>query len=238
MKDCVVTCKLKITLRLLKRKQTCSKIRFLSVQKRHRNYGNTLDRPASESRPVLWKVHIFCLCGWQFVYWKGFSLSAHASACAVTVNPKKTVGLNCNCKGRQSVFVGMMANVFVHMHARVWLFCLQNVANNQHSHTRILCVCLAQSELYEFMESRFQICLWEPGFLALLKANRKGLEDFRNKEPWVSFSRSQVCLLYTMSGNNGRVKYQMYTPNSGTQLQVIKAGSWQRKESGDCNGRF
>lgn len=52
-RDCVVACKLNITLRLLKRKQTCSKIRFLSVQKRHRNYGNALDRPASELRPVV-----------------------------------------------------------------------------------------------------------------------------------------------------------------------------------------
>lgn len=49
---------------------------------------------------------------------------------------------------------------------------------------------------------------------------------------------SQVCLLYTASGNNGRVKYLIYTPNPGAQLQVIKAGSWQRRESGNCNGRW
>lgn len=50
------------------------------------------------------------------------------------------------------------------------------------------------------------------------------------------FRASQVCLLYTASGNNGRAKYLIYTPDPGTHLQIIKAGSWQRGESGNCNG--
>lgn len=69
------------------------------------------------------------------------------------------------------------------------------------------------------------------------KPSCKRLEGFGNEEAWAGFSMSQVCLLYTASGNNGRVTYLIYTPNPGTQLQVIKAGSWQRRESGDCNGR-
>lgn len=57
-----------------------------------------------------------------------------------------------------------------------------------------------------------------------------------NEETWAGFSMSQVGPLCTERGNNGGVKYLIYTPNPGAQLQVIKAGSWQRGESGNCNG--
>lgn len=100
-----------------------------------------------------------------------------------------------------------------------------------------VCIFVVQCELYEFAEPRFKLPFWEPAFPALLKRTVRDWRGFGNEEAWASFTMSQVCLLYTVSGNNGRVKYLIYTPNPGTQLQVIKAGSWQRRESGNCNGR-
>lgn len=88
-----------------------------------------------------------------------------------------------------------------------------------------------------FRASRFKLPLWEPAFPALPRAGcarPEGFEDEGERGP--GFRVSQVCLLYTASGNNGRAKYLIYTPDPGTHLQIIKAGSWQRGESGNCNG--
>lgn len=88
-----------------------------------------------------------------------------------------------------------------------------------------------------FQASRFKLPLWEPAFPALPRADCARLEGFGDEgERGPGFRVSQVCLLYTASGNNGRAKYLIYTPDPGTHLQIIKAGSWQRGESGNCNG--
>lgn len=88
-----------------------------------------------------------------------------------------------------------------------------------------------------FRASSIKLPLWEPAFPALPRAGCARPEGFGDEgERGPGFRVSQVCLLYTASGNNGRAKYLIYTPDPGTHLQIIKAGSWQRGESGNCNG--
>lgn len=82
-----------------------------------------------------------------------------------------------------------------------------------------------QSDLYVYGASRFKLPFWEPAFPALLKRGVRDWRAFGNEEAWADFGMSQVCVLCTVSGNNGRVKYLIYTLSPGTQLQVIKAGS-------------
>lgn len=65
--------------------------------------GNT-GQPVIRGCYSEWRVHIFCLCGWQSVYWKSCSLWAHVAACAVSKSAP-TEPLKCKRGARESVFV-------------------------------------------------------------------------------------------------------------------------------------
>lgn len=205
------------------------------------------------SQPVIrgcyseWRVHIFCLCGWQSVYWKSCSLWAHVAACAVSKSAP-TEPLKCKRRARESVFVELRVwverlRVVIFACVRVWVFdfvwrTLQIASEKPHQNTARTC---PKRRIFFFplrsWASGFKLPLWEPAFPSLPQTSCARLEGFRDEgECGPCFRVSQVCPLYTASGNNGRAKYLIYTPDPGTHLQIIKAGSWQRGESGNCNG--
>lgn len=61
------------------------------------------------------RVHIFCLCGWQSVYWKGYSLGAHVAACAFRKQVPRRPSLRV-----EKVF-SWRGGICVHVHACVSL---------------------------------------------------------------------------------------------------------------------
>lgn len=85
------------------------------------------------------RVHIFCLCGWQSVYWKGCSLGAHVAACAF----RKQVPRRPSLRVEKVFLWRRRGGICVHVHACVSLIFLENLANIQQNHTRTLCVCVA-----------------------------------------------------------------------------------------------
>lgn len=93
--------------------------------------------------------------------------------CSQLVSPKENIELKCKCRGRENVFVEEVVCMCIHVCLR---FCLENFANNQQNHTRILCVCVVRWELYEFAESSFKLPFWETAFPALLK---RAVRDWR-----------------------------------------------------------
>lgn len=71
------------------------------------NCGNTLNRPASDSRPLLWeKSTYFLSVRLAICLLEGLlTRSTCCCMCSQSVSPKKTVELKCKSGGRESVFV-------------------------------------------------------------------------------------------------------------------------------------
>ena len=91
------------------RKQVCSKIRFLfQFLKTSRDCGNTLNRPASDSRPLLWeKSTYFLSVRLAICLLEGFlTQSTCCCMCSQSVSPKKTVEFKCKCSCREKCFCG------------------------------------------------------------------------------------------------------------------------------------
>lgn len=101
------------------------------------------------------RVHIFCLCGRQSVYWKGFFNSEHMLLHVQSLRePQDDYNLNCEFRGwesfcgRDGVFSCLFFFLFLcvcgcvlSMHMQD--ICFENTANNQH--TEILCVSVVQN---------------------------------------------------------------------------------------------
>lgn len=63
------------------------------------------------------RVHIFCLCGWQSVYWKGCSFGAHVAACAF----RKQVPGRLSLRVEKVFLWRQRGGICVHVHACVSL---------------------------------------------------------------------------------------------------------------------
>lgn len=87
--------------------------------------GNTLNRPASDSSPLLWeKSTYFLSVRLAICLLEGLlTQSTCCCMCSQSTSPKKTVELKCKCKGQRECFLSeWWGGVCVHVHACVYVW--------------------------------------------------------------------------------------------------------------------